>query len=121
MDYIQFLTSRYVVQTSTLEVMTDELVRRGTAPGDPSTSLAKEQRRLDDGAEGEVEEAPNEDNEERSANADRISKARRRGEHRERILQVCKRLDDLRDERGVWLADWFEDLCEVEVGRWDEG
>ncbi|PWN89921.1 hypothetical protein FA10DRAFT_301222 [Acaromyces ingoldii] len=120
-DYIQFLTSRYVVQTGTLEIMADELIQRGTAPGDPTLSIAKEQRRRDDGAEGELEEAPNEDNEERSSNADRNPKARRRGEHRERILQVCKRLDDLRDERGVWLADWFEDLCEVEVGRWDEG
>lgn len=47
-------------------------------------------------------------------------KRKRRARIRERVMEEWQALTLLKDEERGIDSEWFEDVCQVEVGRWEE-
>jgi hypothetical protein len=113
---VQLLTSRYVLQSEHLHCLNKLLLEHGCAPGSPeslSTAKRKEANRdeEDDDEGSEAEDDNDDQGKEKRKNRARI---------RERVMEEWQKLTFLQDEVSGINANWLEDICEVEVGRWLE-
>jgi hypothetical protein len=115
-ETVQHLTSRHVVQTEHLNCLTQLLLEKGCAPGD--SALLEGSRRRDDHTsddEGESEEEENDEDDEPGRERQKM-----RARVRERIMEEWQKLALVTSQDLEMNVEWFEDVCEVEVGRWEE-
>lgn len=112
---VQLLTTRYVLQTEHLHCLNRLLLSDGCAPG-PVENSSKT-------IEKDRQERNEEDEESEDGEDDGQAKEKRktRARVRERVMEEWQKLALLQDKESGINANWFEDLCEVEVGRWLEG
>ncbi|UZJ51783.1 hypothetical protein CBS101457_001103 [Exobasidium rhododendri] len=115
-DTLQLLTSRYVLQTEHLHCLNRHLLQDTCAPG--LNANKKEGRTLTTKKKDEEEES-SEDDEDDDDRGKEVRKLRART--RERVLEEWQKLAFLNEEKSGVSASWFDDVCEVEVGRWTEG
>lgn len=107
---IQLVTSRHVLQTEHLYTLTARLLEEGCAPG---KRIVKHQTREEEDEESEEESGEETDDLGKE-------KRKRRARIRERVMEEWQTLSLLKDEESGIDSEWFENVCQVEVGRWEE-
>lgn len=102
------------MQTEHLHCLSRLLLEEGCAPGRAS-QLSKEKHRSNANKEEEESEEENDEVDDLGK-----EKRKRRALIRERVLEQWQTLIILKDEQTGVDSGWFEEICEVEVGRWEE-
>lgn len=120
---LQLVSSRCIIQTSHLQYLSDTLCKEGCAPGAPLASQLIEEDKRKGRNDEEAEEETVQSDDESEEEGDRYTnKLKRKGRRRvrEKVLEEWRTLAFLHDEKSKMDAELFEDICEVEVGRYEE-
>jgi hypothetical protein len=76
---------------------------------------------LDKGADSEEKDEKEDESEDGEVDDQSKEKRKSRARTRERVMEEWAKLPLLNEEKSGVSAAWFDDVCEVEVGRWLEG
>lgn len=106
---VQTITRQHSLQTAQLQSLVEILFKDGCAPEmDPQNTVLQPNSDHD------------EDQEENEAEASHTAHFKRRALVRQRVLELWQSLPLLSDGKGLLTVRWLEDICSVEVGRWEE-
>lgn len=131
-SYLRELSGQYVLQAAYLRILARQLTAEGCAPAQPSAATAAHLRSRrgkasgggssDEGSGDEISDESEDDGDSpgTSSTRRRGSARKLRGKLRERVLEEWGSWRYV-VESGPQSGKLFEDVCDVEVGRWAEG